>query len=151
MNWEKLFLRYIWNDQTVPYMVSVDKMNRRQGNSEILIYSLFLGVFFTIAALHGLRGGPEEASFGTAYYGFSVVCAAALFVILKSYYAALYLSAAPAVTLAHLYLGGIVSERETGDTVVVTGILLLLLWYSFRIVAVARAYPDMPDVKPDET
>lgn len=149
MNWEKLFLRYIWNDQTVPYLVPVDKLNRRQGNSEILIYSLFLGVFFALAALHALRGEPGGASYGVAYYGFSVVCAAALFIILKSYYAALYLSATPAVALAHLYLSGLIFERETGDTVVVTAVLLLLLWYSFRIVAVARAYPDMPEVKPD--
>ena len=149
MNWEKLFLRYIWNDQTVPYLVSVGNLNRRQANSEILIYSLFLGVFFAMAALHALRGSPGAGSYGIAYYGFSVVCAAALFVILKSYYAALYLSATPAVALAHLYFSGLIFERETGDTVIVTAILLLLLWYSFRIVAIARIYPDLPDARPD--
>ena len=51
MDWEKLFLKYIWNDQTTPYLVPLDKLNQRQGNSEILIYSLFLGVFFGIAAI----------------------------------------------------------------------------------------------------
>ena len=112
MNWEKLFLKYVWNDQTTPYLVPVEKLNRRQGNSEILIYSLFLGVFFGAAALMSLRGGPEGRSLGIAYYGFSVVCAAALFTIMKSYPAALYLSATPAVALVYLYAYGLGSERE---------------------------------------
>ena len=96
MDWEKLFLKYIWNDQTTPYLVPLDKLNQRQGNSEILVYSLFLGVFFAVAALISLRGGPDGRSLGVAYYGFSVVCAAVLFTIMKSYTAALYLSATPA-------------------------------------------------------
>jgi hypothetical protein len=151
MDWDKLFLKYVWNDQTTPYLVPVEKLNRRQGNSEILIYSLFLAVFFGAAALISLRGGPEERSLGVAYYGFSVVCAAALFVIMKSYPAALYLSATPAVALVYLYLYGLGAERETTDTVIVTVILILLLRYSLRIVALARAYPGFPAAGLDET
>jgi hypothetical protein len=141
MDWEKLFLKYIWNDQTTPYLVPLDKLNQRQGNSEILIYSLFLGV---------LRGGPDGRSLGAAYYGFSVVCAAVLFTIMKSYAAALYMSATPAVALVYIYFYGLGSQREVFDTLIVTVILLLLLRYSFRIVALARLYPDLPVVEPDE-
>lgn len=151
MDWEKLFLKYVWNHQTTPYLVPVEKLNRRQGNSEILIYSLFLGVFFGAAALISLRGGPDERSLGVAYYGFSVVCAAALFIIMKSYPAALYLSATPAVALVYLYFYGLGAERETYDTVIVTVILILLLRYSLRIVALARAYPELPAAGSDET
>ncbi len=151
MDWEKLFLKYVWNHQTTPYLVPVEKLNRRQGDSEILIYSLFLGVFFGGAALMSLRGGPDGSSLGVAFYGFSVVCAAALFVILKSYPAALYLSATPAVALVYLYLYGLGAEREKYDTVIVTVILILLLRYSLRIVALARAYPELPAAGPDET
>jgi hypothetical protein len=151
MNWEKLFLKYVWNEQTMPYLVPVEKLNRRQGNSEILIYTLFLGVFFGAAALLSLRGGPDGRSLGIAFYGFSVVCAAALFVIMKNYPAALYLSATPAVALVYLYAYGLGSEREAVDTVIVTVILILLLRYSLRIVAIARAYPEFPDTSPDET
>lgn len=145
MNWEKLFLKYVWDHQTTPYLVAVEKLNRRQGNSEILIYSLFLGVFFGAAALISLRGGPGGQSIGVVYYGFSVVCAAALFIIMKSYPAALYLSATPAVALVYLYFYGLGAEREAADTVIVTVILLLLLRYSSRIVALARAYPKLPE------
>lgn len=151
MNWEKLFLRYVWNDQTTPYLVPLDKLNRRQGNSEILIYSLFIGVFFGVVSLVALSGGPEGRSIGVSTYGFSVVCAAALFIILKSYSAALYLSATPLVALAYVFLYGLGSERALFDTVIVTVILLLLLRYSFRIVALARIYPSLPDPEPDET
>ena len=151
MNWGKLFLRYVWNDQTTPYLVPLDKLNRRQGNSEILIYSLFIGVFFGVVSLVALSGGPEGRSIGVSTYGFSVVCAAALFIILKSYSAALYLSATPLVALAYVFLYGLGSERALFDTVIVTVILLLLLRYSFRIVALARIYPSLPDPEPDET
>ena len=150
MDWEKLFLKYIWNDQTTPYLVPLDKLNQRQGNSEILIYSLFLGVFFGIVAIISLRGGPDGRSLGAAYYGFSVVCAAVLFTIMKSYGAALYMSATPAVALVYIYFYGLGSQREVFDTLIVTVILLLLLRYSFRIVALARLYPDLPVVEPDE-
>jgi hypothetical protein len=27
MNWEKLFLKYVWSDQTTPYLVPVEKLN----------------------------------------------------------------------------------------------------------------------------
>lgn len=150
MDWDKLFLKYIWNDQTTPYLVPVEKLNQRQGNSEILIYSLFLGVFFGATALISLRGGPDGRSFGVSFYGFSVVCAAALFIIMKSYAAALYLSATPAVALVYLYLYGLGWEREFFDTLIVTVILILLLRYSLRIVALARIYPELPMAGPDE-
>jgi len=151
MNWEKLFLKYVWNDQTTPYLVPVAKLNQRQGNSEILIYSLFLAVFFGATALMSLRGGPEGRSLGVAFYGFSVVCASVIFIIMKSYPAALYLSATPAVALAYIYFYGLGSEREMFDTVIVTVILILLLRYSLRIVALARSYPDFPDAGSDES
>ncbi len=49
-----------------------------------------------------------------------------------------------------LYLYGLGSERETYDRVIVTVILILLLRYSLRIVALARAYPELPAAGPDE-
>ena len=145
MNWEKLFLRYIWNEQTTPYLTPVEKLNRRQGNSEILIYSLFLGVFFATVSLVALIGGPEGKSLGISVYGFSVVCAAALFYILKSYSAALYLSATPLAALAYVIFYGLGAERAVFDTLLVVVILLLLLRYSFRIVSIARIYPELPE------
>ncbi len=146
LDWEGLFKKYVWNDQSTPYLTAVPDLNQRQGKSEIFAYSLFLGVFFSIVALLSLSGGPEERSLGLGIYSFSVVCAAVIFGIMKSYPAALYLSATPLTALAYLYIYGFGSERETVDTLIVTLILLALLRYSLRIVAVARAYPTFPYV-----
>lgn len=151
MEWEKLFRKYIWDDETTPYLIPLAKLNRRQANSEILIYCLFLGVFFAIVILASLRGGPDGRSLGAAFYGFSVVCAAALFGMLKNYHAALYLSATPLAALAYLFLYGFGAERARVDTIVVAGVLLLLLRYSLRIVALARAYPDLPEPTSEPT
>ena len=146
MDWESLFKKYIWNDQTTPYLTAVPDLNQRQAKSEISIYALFLGVFFTIVAIVSLGGGPIERSVGLGIYSFSVVCAAVIFAIMKSYPAALYLSATPLAALAYLFIYGFSSERENVDTLIVAGILLLLLRYSLRIVAVARDYPTFPKI-----
>ncbi len=146
LDWEGLFKKYIWNEQTTPYLTAVPDLNQRQGKSEIFIYSLFLGVFFTVVALLSLGKGQIQYGSGVGFYSFTVVCAAVIFGILKNYHAALYLSATPLVALAYLFLYGFSAERENVDTLIVAGVLLLLLRYSLRIVAVARAYPTFPKV-----
>ncbi len=144
MDWDGLFKKYIWNDQTTPYLTAVPDLNQRQGKNEIFVYSLFLGVFFTVVALLTLGKAQLQYGSGVGFYSFTVVCAAVIFGILKNYHAALYLSATPLVSLAYILLYGFGSEREKIDTIIVAGILLLLLRYSLRIVAVARAYPTLP-------
>ena len=150
MEWDKYFKRYVWNDQTTPYLTPVDQLNRRQANSEILFYCLFLGVLFAVITLASLRGGPDGRSLGMAFYSFSVVCACVLFGMAKLYPAALYLSATPLAGLAYLALFRFNSDTARIDTIVVLFVLILALRYSFRIVAVARNYPQFPPEPPDE-
>lgn len=147
MDWESLFKKYIWNEQVTPYLIAVPDLNQRQGKSEIFAYSLLLGVFFGIISLMALGGGPEGRSVGLGIYSFSVVCAAVIFGIMKSYPAALYLSATPLAALAYIFVYGFGEGRETVDTLIVTLVLLAMLRYSLRIVAVARAYPTFPKVE----
>ena len=147
MDWESLFKKYIWNEQTTPYLTAVPDLNQRQGNSEIFVYSLFLGVFFGLISVLALGSDVRERSIGVGLYSISIVCAAFIFAILKSYPAALYLSATPLAGLAYLFLYGFGSDREPVDAVIIAIILLLLLRYSLRIVAVARAYPSFPKVE----
>ena len=151
MGLDKYFRKYVWDDEKTPYLTPVGSLTRRQADYEVQIYSLFLGVFFAVVGLISISGGPEGRSMGVAFYGFTVVCAAALFIILKSYSAALYLSATPAVALVYVFLYGLGSERALVDTIIVAVILLLLLRYSFRIVAIARVYGELPPAEPDET
>ena len=152
MDWESLFKRYVWDDNKTPYLVPVSKLNRRQANSEIMIFSLFLGVLFGVVAVASLSAkAPHGYSPNMALYGFTVVCAAVCFGVAKSYVAALYLSATPLAGLAYVLLYGFGSERELLDTVIVATVLVLLLRYSRRIVSVARAYPGLPEGPDDDT
>lgn len=146
---DKFFQRYVWNEHTTPYFTPVDKLHRGQANSEILFYCLLHGVLFAVITLAALRGGPDGRSLGIAYYSFSVVVAAVLFGMLKNYHAALYMSATPLAGLLYVVVYRLPSGA-TIDSFVVIGILLLLMRYSFRIVGVARGYPDFPPAPPPE-
>lgn len=145
MDWEKLFKRYVWDDDKTPYFTAVGDLNRRQADNEIFVFSLFMGVLLVVFTLASLSpSGPHGRSFGLALYGFSVVCAAAIFALTKSVHAALYLGVTPLAALGYLFFYGFASERALIDSVLVTGVLVLLQGYSFRIVAIARAYPRLP-------
>lgn len=150
MDWDKLFQRYVWNNQTMPYMTAVGDLDLRKANNEILFYCLFHIVLFSVISLASLRVGTEGASYGVAYYAFAVVCAAVIFLIMKNYTAALFLSATPLAGLAYVLIYRIGGERAFIDTLIVTGMLLLAARYSFRIVAVAKIYPELPEAGPDE-
>ena len=149
LDWEGMFRKYVWNVDTTPYFTAVPDLTRNQANSEVRFYCWFIIILFGVVTLTSFKGGMEGGSVGVAYYGFTVVCAAALFGIAKIYPAALYLSATPLVSLAYLWLYGMGSERPMGDTIIVTLVLLVLLRYSLRLVAIAKAYPDMRDAPPD--
>jgi len=149
MEWEKLFGRYVWNDQTTPYLTPVNKLNRLQADSEILIYTLFVGTFFLIATIAAIRGTPANSSIGIAIYSFSALATSIVFFFLKSYSSALYLSATPLAVLIYIFFSEDVINRAAGDTLIVTVILLCLLRYSFRIVSIAYYYASFPKKPPN--
>ena len=146
-----MFRKYVWNVDTTPYFTAVPDMTRRQADSEIRFYCWFIIILFGVVTLTSFKGGMGNGSVGVTYYAFTVVCAAVLFGIAKFYPAALYLSATPLVSLAYLWLYGVGSERPLGDTIIVTVVLLGLLRYSLRLVAIGKAYPEMPEAPSDGT
>lgn len=146
MDWESLFKRYVWDDRTTPYLITVAKLNRQQANNEILAYTLFLGILFGVVAITSVsEASPHGRSPLMALYGFSVVCAAILFQYTKALPAALYLAATPLAGLLYLFVFGLDGEREPIDTAIVAGVVLLLLLYSLRVINLARAYPMLPE------
>ncbi len=150
MEWEKLVKRYVWDDDKTPYFVPIARLTRRQADNEILVYCLFLGVLFAVVTVASLSAaGPHGRSLGMAFYSFSVVCAAIVFGMTKSFAAVVYLSVTPLAGLLYLFVFGFSSQRELVDTLVVTGLLALLLGYSVRILALARAYARLPQSKDD--
>lgn len=152
MDWESMFKRYVWDHRTTPYLIRVEKLNRRQADNEILAYCLFVGVLFAVIALGALsEASPYGRSPIMALYGFTVVCATVLLNFTKSVPAALFLAAMPLVSLVFLYFFGAEANHETVDTVIVAGIALLLLWYSVRLVNLTRVYPRLPEAGKDDS
>ena len=145
LDWEGMFRKYVWNVETTPYLTPVSELTQRQANSEIRFYCWFVIVLFGVVTLASINSAAGDSLSGAPYYGFSVVCAAVLFGIAKTYAAALFLSAAPLVSLVYLWIYGIGTERPLGDSIIVTIILVLFLRYSLRIVSLAKAYPDLSD------
>lgn len=144
LDWENLFKRYVWDDRTTPYLVPLSRLNRNQADNEILAYCLFLGIIFGVVALTAMSGAtPHGRSPTMALYGITVVLAAIAFGIAKNYFAALYLSATPLTGLVYLLIYGFRSDRYLVDTLLVGLVVLLLLWYSLRVIALARAYPNL--------
>ena len=126
LDWEGMFKRYVWDDRTTPYLVPLSRLNRYQADNEILAYCLFLGIIFGIVGLTAMSGAtPHGRSPIIAIYGITVVFASIAFGVAKNYFAALYLSATP--------LAGLL----------VALVVLLLLWYSLRVIRLARIYPTL--------
>ena len=143
MNWENLFKKYVWNEQT-PYLTSVEKLTLKQANSELLIYCIFIGIFFLVASIAAIKSAPDTSHSGVAIYSFSIVCACVIFLFLKNYLTALYLSTGPIIVLAYIYLYDTTGQRNDIDTLIVTVILLCVIRYSFRAVAISKIYPFLP-------
>ena len=149
LDWEKLFKRYVWDDEKTPYFTSAGDLTRSQADNEIHIYSIFLGILFAIVAVAStIDASPYGRSTGIAFYGFSVVCAAVILAFSKHHMAALYCAATPVAALAFLFLEGFSPKLVAIDHVVILAVLLLLLRYSFRVVTIVRCYPDMPPGEP---
>ena len=101
-----------------------------------------------MAVASTIDASPYGRSVGVAFYGFSVVCAAVVLAFAKHHMAALYCAATPVAALAFLFLEGFSPKLVTLDHVVILAVLLLLLRYSFRVVAIVRHYPELPPGKP---
>ncbi len=145
LDWENIFKRYVWDDRTTPYFVPLARLNRYQADNEILAYCLFMGILFGVVALTSMSGAtPHGRSPIMALYGITVVLAAIAFGVAKHYYAALYLSATPVAGLIYLLVYGFTSERQRLDTLLVMFLVLLMLWYSLRIIKLARIYTNLP-------
>ena len=144
LDWENLFKRYVWDDRTTPYLVPLSRLNRHQADNEILAYCLFLGILFGVVGLTAMSGDtPHGRSPIIAIYGITVVFASIAFGIAKNYFAALYLSATPLGGLVYLSIYGFRSDRHIVDTLLVALGVLLLLWYSLRVIKLARIYPEL--------
>lgn len=144
LDWEGLFKRYVWDTQTTPYFTPVARLTRVQADFEVLAFCMFFGVLFAVVALGALT---DKAMFGRSpalgLYAFSVVAAAVVFNYTKLRAAAVYLAAAPLACLIFIAVYGFSGERVRPDTLIAGGIVIVLLLYAPRLIAIARAYPGL--------
>jgi Flp pilus assembly protein protease CpaA len=145
MDWEKIFKKYVWDEQKTPYLTRVSELTRTQASNELFVYALFLGIFFAVVAMVSLTGvGHPGRSPGVALYAFSIVCAAILLGATRHYYAAVYCTTAPPAALLYFYLFGFHPNLGAIDHAVIVFVVVIWLRYSFRVLAIGKGYEDMP-------
>jgi len=145
MNWEKLFKRYIWDDDRTPYFVPAARMTRKQADHEIFAYTVFLGILSAVVCLAAMSYGAADV---IVVFAFSVIVAAVVLGVTKHLYAAWYCGAAPAAFLLYLLVYGFPAGLAPIDHLVLIAFALIWLRYAYRVVGIARAYPAMPERAP---
>ncbi len=146
MSWEKFIKRYVWDDIKTPYFVRVAKLTKVQATYEIFSYSLFLAILFAVISIVSLSDqAPQGRSEVVSIYGFCVVCGAIILATTKSSPAAHVCASAPLAALLYFFIKGFPAGLGTIDKWVLVAVTLGLLVYSTRVVAMAKAYPNMPD------
>ena len=150
MSWDKYIKRYVWDDNKTPYFVAVPKLNRNQADYELFAYTLFIALLFAAISIISLsEAAPNGKSHGVALYCLSVFCTAVLFGVTRHVHAAYYLALAPLASLAYFFFVGFPPGLATIDELLLVCVSLAFLRYSVRVVAIAKAYPDMPGAAPD--
>jgi hypothetical protein len=145
-DWEKQFKRYIIDDEKTPYFTAVARLTRRQARYELFAYCLLTGVLYAMVGLASLSSGlPHGTAIGVPLYAFSLVIAAVLLGLTQRPPAAAYCATAPVAALLYFLQFGFHPNLGSGDMVLI--VVLLLLWarYNFRVLAIARGFPDMPE------
>jgi hypothetical protein len=146
VEWEKLLRRYIIDDEKTPYFTAVARLTRRQARYELFAYCLLTGVLYALVGVAALSSGlPHGHAIGVPLYAFSLLAAAVLLGLLQHLHAAAYCATGPLAALLYLLQFGFHPNIGGGDKVLI--VVLLLLWarYNFRVVAIARAFRDMPE------
>lgn len=145
MDWETMFKRYVWDTERTPYFTPVSRLTRVQADFEVLAFSIFMGVLFSVVALGALT---DKSMFGRSpplgLYAFSVTASAIVFNYTKLLIPAIYLAASPLACLAYVIIYGFDGARLRVDSLIAGGIVLMLTLYAPRIIGIARAYESMP-------
>jgi hypothetical protein len=139
--WEKLVKRYVWNAERTPYFTRVANLSRRQAHYELFGYALLVGVLGAVLSVASLSAElPHADAEGVSLYAFSVCCAAVLLGATRHPWAALWCAGAPLALLAYFAVLGFHPALESAEKVLLVAIVVAWLLYSWRTVAVARAW-----------
>ena len=145
LDWEKLFKRYVFDDTKTPYFVAVGRLTQTQARYELFVYTLFMSVLFGVLAVASISTElPHGGALGVPVYAGSVACAAVLLGFTRHAWVAAYCACAPVAALLYFALFGFHPNLGPWDKALLVVIVLLWLRYSWRVLMIVRAYPDMP-------
>lgn len=136
--------RYVWDDTKTPYLVSPNKLNKTQADKEVFIYALFLTILFgmvTIVLFAEARLELNYHSIWKATFALTLMSSAIMLGITKKPVAALYCMSAPVAAFLYIIDGGLNPDLESLQKYLLLAFTAAWLWYAWRVVAVARAYP----------
>jgi hypothetical protein len=145
LDWEKMFKRYVFDDVRTPYFVAVGRLTQTQARYELFVYTLFMAVLFGVVGVAALSTDlPHGRAHSVPVYALSVVAAAAVFGMTKHAWAAAYCASAPIAAFLYFALFGFHPNLGPWDKTLLVVVVLLWLRYSWRVLAIVRAYADMP-------
>jgi hypothetical protein len=145
LDWEKMFKRYVFDDERTPYFTPAERLTRKQARYELFVFTVFLGVLFAVVSVASLSPDlPHRGAPGVSAYALSVVLAAVAFGVTRHPWAAAYCASAPLAALLYFLLYGFHPNLGAGDKVLLIVAVLVWLRYSWRVLAIVRTYPGMP-------
>jgi hypothetical protein len=152
--WEKYVRKYIWDDQSTPFLVKVKDLSQAQASKELFLFAIFLATPFSLlSAATGtmvVQNGQFIYVFATLY-AVSIVMAAAITHHSKSRSTAIYCGTAPLALLGYFIVNGFPSKLHLLDHAIMITAILCFLRYTFRIVAIVSAYHDLkPNHEPTQ-
>ncbi len=151
LDWYKYMRRYVWDDETTPYLVPVPRLHRRQADNEIMLYSLFVCLLFgAVALISTTEAAPYGRSFSASLYGFLTFCAAVILWVTKHPMAAMGVMAAPLGLVVYALAALVRPEVALLDRIVLVALALVWSRYAFRVLAITRLYPDLPEPPPPD-
>ncbi|MGH8708835.1 MAG: hypothetical protein ACREVD_12355 [Burkholderiales bacterium] len=143
---DKFFRKYVWDDERTPYLISVARLTRRQVAYELRFYAVITSVLFGLVSIASLSSNlPHGDARGVSLFAFTQLCASLLLGATHSAWAALYCASAPLAALAYFALFGFHPNLGGADKTLLVAAMVLWVAYSGRLLAIARAYPELTD------
>jgi len=146
LNWDKMFRRYVYDEEKTPYFTAVSRLNKRQARYEVFVYALFIGLLFGFTGIAALAGKlPHGNATGVPIYTFFTVWMAIAFAWTRNQMAGSFCALAPIAVAVYLIIYGFPPKLGPNDKLLIGAVLVCWTYYSWRIVRLAAHYPNMPE------
>ena len=146
LDWEKMFRRYVYDDEKTPYFTSVARLNKRQARNEIVVYTIFMVLVFGFCGIAAMAGKlPHGDAVVVPIYALFTVWMAGVFAWSKNQMAAAFCALAPVAIAVYFAIYGFPPKAGSSDKLLLGVVLFGWLFYSWRIVRIAGRYPDMAE------